>query len=121
MVGYKVLIGLGICLFLLLFGFARLGYFGTAKADRVRAGAAYSYQKSSGNDKMNDMIREKIGSDSRLSQEQKNKLMKMLGDPSKRSMILNRAMPGREMGFFEQIMAIFGFGPQPKKYNNKYR
>lgn len=120
MVGYKVLIGLGLCLFLLVFGFARLGCFGTAKADKVRAGAAYSYQKS-GNDKMNDMLKERIGKDSRLSQEQKNKLMKMLGDPSKRSMILNRAMPGQNMSVFEQIMAIFGFGPPPKKYNNKYK
>lgn len=121
MVGYKVLIGFGFCVFLLVFGFARLGYFGGSKADKLKAGAAYSYQKSSGNDKMNDMIKERIGTDSRLSQEQKNKLMKMLGDPSKRGMILNRAMPGSKMGFFEQIMAIFGFGPQPKKYNNKYK
>lgn len=121
MVGYKVLVGLGICLFLLAFGFYRLGYFGRPQAGKLKAGAVYSYQKSSGNDKMNDMIKERIGADSRLSQEQKDKLMKMLNDPSKRSMILNKAMPGRKMGFFEQIMAIFGFGPQPKKYNNKYR
>ena len=107
-------------MFLLAFGFARLGYFGTAKADRVRAGAVYSHQKS-GNDKMNDMIKERIGKDSRLSQEQKNKLMKMLSDPSKRGMILNKAMPKRNMSVFEQIMSIFGFGPQQKKYNNKYR
>jgi len=120
MVNYKVLIGLGICLFLLAFGFARLGYFGTAKADKRKAGAGYSYQKS-GNDKMNDMIKERIGQDSRLSQEQKNKLMKMLNDPSKRGMILNKAMPKRDMSVFEQIMSIFGFGPQPKKYNSKHK
>ena len=121
MVGYKVLIGLGLCVFLLVFGFARLGYFGTTKAGKLKSGATYSYQKSSGNDKMNDMIKERIGKDSRLNQEQKDKLMKMLNDPSKRAMILNKAMPGRKMGFFEQIMAVFGFGPQPKKYNNKYK
>jgi len=125
MVNYKVLIGLGLCLFLLAFGFARLGYFGAAKSGssgnrKPDYGLAANKLKS-GNDKMNDMLKEMVGQDSRLSQEQKNKLMKMLNDPSKRGMILNKAMPKRNMSVFEQIMSIFGFGPQPKKYNSKHK